>query len=313
MKPSLRYLVTLLSLVAAPAITAAAQEVDRGVMIIEAPVYLAPATDSQKLDTVPRGHEVAVLEHSKNFLKVLANVDRGRSISGWIQDKGVIRKNTPNGDQILFGEAADSEAEASRRHGRRGAAQDAMRLYYRTYEYFPKSPLAGEALWRAADIQWQIDVADARSRPSAKEMDPYLHSQVNEDLAKEVEKKFPHTRWADLAAFDRIDNKLCGDWQGLPKCPERETDIYLDYVKDHPQSPKAAEALYDAAWRQATLIDIYRGRNDEGKSAQARERAIQLAQRVISEHPEDHDWPYRAQRLLYLLQQGISVSGNPAD
>jgi len=142
-------------------------------------------------------------------------------------------------------------------------------------------------------------------------MDPYLHSQIDEDMVKEVEKKFPHTKWADLAAFDRLDNKLCGDWRGLPKCPEKETDLYLDYVKDHPQSPKAAEALYEAAWRQAALVDIYRANNDSGKSSEARNRAIQLAQRIISEHPEDHDWPYRAQRLLYLLQQGISLYGNP--
>jgi hypothetical protein len=311
MKRAILSIAALLFLISAMALSAAAQEIERGVMVREAPVYLAPATDSQKLDTVPRGREVAVLERSRDFIKVLANVDRERSISGWILDKGVVRKDTPNGDQILFGEAADSEAEASRRGGRRGAAQDAMRLYYHTYEYFPKSPLAGEALWRAADIQWQIDRADARSRPSAKEMDPYLHSQIDEDMVKEVEKKFPHTKWADLAAFDRLDNKLCGDWRGLPKCPEKETDLYLDYVKDHPQSPKAAEALYEAAWRQAALVDIYRANNDSGKSNEARNRAIQLAQRIIAEHPEDHDWPYRAQRLLYLLQQGISLYGNP--
>ena len=45
-------------------------------------------------------------------------------------------------------------------------------MYARTQEYFPNSPLAGEALYRAADIRWQLDVEDYRSRPSAKERDP---------------------------------------------------------------------------------------------------------------------------------------------
>ena len=37
----------------------------------------------------------------------------------------------------------DSEAQASRRGGRKFAAQDALRLYERLAEYFPKSPYAG--------------------------------------------------------------------------------------------------------------------------------------------------------------------------
>ena len=48
---------------------------------------------------------------------------------------------------------------ASRR-GRRDAAQDAMRLYYRVYDLMPTSPLAAEALYRAADIRWQIERSD---------------------------------------------------------------------------------------------------------------------------------------------------------
>ena len=77
---------------------------------------------------------------------------QGKTITGWLLDKGMVRTSTPDGDKILFGEATDSEGQASRRGGRKGADQDAMRLYYRVYDYFPSSPLAGEALYRAADI-----------------------------------------------------------------------------------------------------------------------------------------------------------------
>lgn len=289
------------------------ENTERGVSVRSANLYLSPDTHSQKLATVERGREVAVLEHSgAEWLHVLASLGGERDVSGWVLDKGFVRKTTPNGDQILFGEAADSEAEASRRGGRKDSDKDALRLYYRVAEYFPNSPLAGEAAYRSADIAWQLDVEDMRRRPSAKEKDPYMRHQMDEEQMRKVEKKYPHTKWADLAAFDMIDNKLCGDWQGDPKCPEKETSIYEKYVNDHPQSPKAAEALYDAAWRQSALIEIYREREDQKKSEESRSRALSLAQRIPQQYPNS-DFAYRAQRLLYLLQQKIATYGNVVD
>jgi hypothetical protein len=88
------------------------ENTERAVSIREANLYLSPDTNSQKLATVDRGREVAVLEHSgPQWLHVLASLGGERDVSGWILDKGLVRKTTPNGDQILFGEAADSEAE----------------------------------------------------------------------------------------------------------------------------------------------------------------------------------------------------------
>src|SRR6185312_12068212 len=111
------------------AVTARADEnTERAVSVRSANLYLSPDTNSQKLATVDRGREVAVLEHSgAQWVHVLASLGGERDVSGWMLDKGLIRKNTPNGDQILFGEAADSEAEAERRGGRKGADKDALR------------------------------------------------------------------------------------------------------------------------------------------------------------------------------------------
>src|SRR5215469_6671568 len=289
------------------------ENTERGVSVRAANLYLSPDTNSQKLATVERGREVAVLEHSgQQWVHVLASLGQERDVSGWMLDKGLVRKNTPNGDQILFGEAADSESEASRRGGRKDADKDALRLYYRVAEYFPNSPLAAEGAYRSADIAWQLDEEDMRRRPSAKEKDPYMRHQMDEDQMRNVEHKYPHTKWADLAAFSLIDNKLCGDWQGDPKCPEKESSIYEKYVTEHPQSPKAAEALYDAAWRQSALIEMYRERADQKKSEESRNRALELAQHVSQQYPNS-DYAYRAQRLLYLLQQKIPTYGNTVD
>jgi outer membrane protein assembly factor BamD (BamD/ComL family) len=290
------------------------ENTERGVAVYPQTIYLTPDTSSQKIGVLERGREAAVLEHSGQWIHVLASMGPAASggekdVSGWMQDKGLVRKTTPNGDQILFGEAADSEAQASQRGGRRGADKDAYRLYHRVPEYFPNSPLAGEAAYRSADIAWQLDVEDMRHRPSAKEKDPYMRHQMDEDQMHEVQHKYPHTKWADLAAYDLIDNKLCGDWQGDPKCPEKEASIYEKYAAEHPQSPKAPEALYNAASRQAALVDMYRESQDQKKSDESRAKAMELAQRVSQQYPQS-DYAYRAQRLIFLVQQKIPTYGN---
>jgi hypothetical protein len=289
-------------------------ETERGIMVREANLFVSPDPSTQKLGLVGRGREVAVIEKSHEWIKVFANVDKELNITGWILDKGVIRATTPNGDSVLFGEAVDSEAQASQRHGRRGAAQDAMRLYYHTAEYFPTSPIAGEAMWRSADIRWQLDKDDVRTRPSSRERDPMLHGQIDDQFMKEVQKKFPNTKWADMAAFSRLDNKLCGEWEGLPKCPENESDMYEKYVREHPQSPKAGEALYEAAWRQGALVDIYKERHEDAKAAGAKTRATALCKTIIGQYAQlPGDWAARAQRLNYLLEQNIPIYGTRID
>ena len=297
---------------------------DRGTLVREAVLYLSPDTTSNKLAQVERGREVILLDKSHDWLHVeallgsslapdpafvLEDEDRGKTISGWVLDNGVVWASTPEGDRILFGAAVDSEEEASRRHGRRGAAQDALRLYRRVYDIFPTAPLAGEALYRAADIRWQIEKSDMLSRPSARERDPNLRQGIDEESMKLVMKKFPDSKWAQLAAFHLIDNKLCGDWQGSSKCPDKEADIYEKYVKEHPESPAAPEALYNAASRRAALIEIYKTEDQAKKSEQSKSLAIGLAQQLISKYPQS-DWSSRGQTLLFMVQQGVPTYGN---
>ncbi len=305
-------------LIAMTFIPAAAMAVERGVLIRDANVYLSPDTESTKLTVFPRGTELVVMERARSPWIHIEPVGSGpaldpiaadsiKPVSGWMEDKGLVRASTPNGDQILFGEAVSAEVEAGRRHGRKGAANDAYRLYRMTAEYFPESPLAGEAFYRAADIRWQLEREDVMSRPSAKQQDPYMRAQIDEELMRRVMKKYPRTKWADLAAFQLIDNKLCGDWGGQAKCPEKEADIYQKYVAEHPQSPAAAEALYRAAWRQAALIVIYRNDNQADKSASARTRALALTERITSTY--QNDWAARARALAFLITEGAPTYG----
>jgi hypothetical protein len=305
------------------AATAAFALGERATPVRDSTIYVAPDPASAKLGNAGRGRDLVILETSGEWLQVEAMLgdpvrdqayeadedDSGKTISGWIRARNAVRASTPDGDKIIYGEAVDSEDEASRSHGRRGAAQDAMRLYYRVADIFPSSPLAAEAMYRSADIRWQLDKPDIMSKPSAREREAFLRGQIDEHWMKEVMKKFPGTKWADLAAFHLIDNKLCGDWQGASKCPVKEADIYEKYAAEHPQSPTAQEALYDAAWRYAALIEIYKTEDQAKKSDEAKDKAVAVAQKVASQTAQ-LDWAARAQRLLYLLQQGVPAYGN---
>ena len=287
-------------------------------------LYIAPDPGSQKVDRVQIGREMVVAEHSGNWLRVYANTDIAEMrdkdapefghdettppISGWKEAKGVVIETTAGGDLVLMGEAANQEALASEPRGPVNAAQSARLLYRRLIEMFPNSPLAPEAAWRAADILWQLQKADASTRPSAREREAYLRGQMDEDELKKVIKLYPRTRPAAFAAFDLLENKLCGDWQGSPKCPEKESEAYEKYAAEYPDGPRTAQALYQAVYRQAVLADIFAADGSDGKSNAARKAARELAARLHDKFPQS-DFTARAAALVFKLNEGIPVYG----
>jgi hypothetical protein len=304
-------------------LTSAALAAERGTVIRKAVIYVTPDVTSEKLATTDRGHEAVVLERTPGWVHVVATLSdaayspdpeapKTRTVTGWILDKGYITEITPKGDQIVFGEAADSEDQASRSHGRKGAAVDARRLYYRVFDLFPKSPLAGEALYRAADIQWQLDKDDIRSRPSYKELGPQDRLPIDEQAMRLVHKKFPGTKWADMAAFQMLENKMCGDWAGASKCPQKEADIYEKYAAEHPASPNAAEALYNAAYRWTAIMTIYTGEGQSAKVGEAQKRAAALAQKALEKNASP-EWNAKAERLLYMIEKNVPVYGTAVE
>ena len=288
-------------------------------------LYVTPSADSQKVDRVQPGRELVVSDHSGAWIRVYANTDieevhESRDtpvigddqapppISGWMQAKGVVIETTANGDQILMGAAASEEASASDPRGPINAAKVARLLYRRVAEMYPNSPLAGEAAWRSADIQWQLQKSDFSTLRSSKEKDAYMREQMDDDEMKKVIKMFPGTRWADLAAFELIDNKLCGDWQGQVQCPEKESDIYEKYAQEHPDGPRTALALYQAIYRQAVLNDMYTADGNDGKAAKAKNHAKELYGRMKDKFGTS-DYSWRAGALVYKLDEGIPVYG----
>jgi outer membrane protein assembly factor BamD (BamD/ComL family) len=294
-------------------------------LVREANLYANADDTAGPIATVQPGRELVVAEKNGKWLRVFANTDSpdtresdrpeitdsnaAQPISGWMLDKGIVDINTPHGDEILFGAADEAEQQAAVPDPPPHVAEEARLLYKRVAIMFPQSPWVPEALYRAADIRWQLQKADAASLPSAHEKQNYLREQMDEDEMKKIEKYFPNTRWADLAAFDLIDNKLCGDWQGSEKCPEQETNYYLQYVDQHPNSPKAAEALYDAIWRQAAAGDMWQADNDGKRADEDRGHAHAIFDRMQQKYP-DSSFAARAASLLYKVDQGIPVYGS---
>ncbi len=311
-KPVFKKMVLGILMMTAAACLAADKE--HGTLVQESPIYVSPDLRASRVGTATRGLDTFMMERStiegKPWAHVMVTIQEGlvypKQVTGWVDGRYVITTSTPNGDQIIFGEAQDSERASEDRNGRKHAGEDAARMYYRLYEYFPTSPLAAEALWHAADLRWQLEKAGVFARPSAREMSPDARSEITEDLMKEVEKKYPHTKWSDLAAYALLDNKICGQWKGETKCPEKESEMYERYAKEHPQSPKASEALYNAAWRQAALVDMLKEQHQGDKAEKAKRKAIEIAQEISGKYP-DGDWKPRAAQLIYVLQQGLTT------
>jgi len=301
----------------------------RATVVHPAVVYLAAEANAAHVTEVLPGHEVVVMEHNGSWVRVFANTDvmdeQGEGDqpefntdenvtpeSGWVKDKGLVSPSTPNGDAVLFGTAANFEAMASQPHAPKDAADEARLLYRRVAEYFPNSPLAPEAQYRSADVRWQINRADIRTLPSAKEQEAYLRPQIYDGEMKKIVKQYPNTKYAALAEWDMIDNKLCGDWQGLPKCPEMESGLYEKYAQKYPDSPKAAEALYNATYRQGVAVTMYMVQDDKKRADQAGQRVASLAQELKQRYPET-DEAARAASIAYKVQQGIPIYGNDRD
>ena len=293
--------------------------------VYTASLYATADEGAQRIADILPGRELIVVERNGKWLRIFANTDapdtreadrpllapenEAQPISGWMIDKGIVDQNTQHGDLILFGAADAAEEAAAVPNPPPHLAEEARLLYRRVAMMYPQSPFTPEAMYRAADIRWQIQKTDASTLPSAHEKESYLREQMDENEMKAVQKYFPHTRWADLAAFDLIDNKLCGDWQGSEKCPEQETGYFLKYVDERPDSPKAAEALYNAAWREAAAGDMWAADGNNKRADQDRTFARGVLARMEQKYPAS-PFTARAAAMIYKVDQGIPIYGS---
>jgi TolA-binding protein len=147
---------------------------------------------------------------------------------------------------------------------------ETFRTYASTYPNDPYTPtaqkLVGDALFRGgqyteAQTQWEnaATIALASGRRA---------------LADSI------TKTRETAAGTFADTLVRqGQYQ---KAAE---EVYVAFADRNPTSPKAPEALRDAIATYVTADSVARGRNDEGASRQARERIVELTNRLVAQYP----------------------------
>ena len=167
---------------------------------------------------------------------------------------------------------------------------ETFRTYASTYPNDPYTPtaqkLVGDALFRAgqygaAQTQWEAAQAVALS-------------SGRRALADSI------TRTRETAAGTFADTLIrAGQYQRAAE------EAYVAFADRNPESPKAPEALRDAIATYVTADSAARARNDEAGSRQAKERAIELSNRLVSQYPTyRYRREYQALAANYLADLG---------
>ncbi len=88
-----------------------------------------------------------------------------------------------------------------------------------------------------------------------------------------------------------------------------ETGLYLKYADKYPNGPKAAEALYDAAFRQGSLVTMYQVDENKRKGDSAAANCASIVARMQKDYPTS-DYTQRAASIAFRVAQGLSIYGS---
>lgn len=276
-----------------------AVKLQKAVTLVAAPIYLQPDAASTKVGTVRPGDPVGIQSSTNGFVQVFTGV------SGWMRNQGLVRLDNPQAPELIFGAAVGLEDIAESSAGQRPAALDAARLYMAIYNDFPAATRAAEALYRGAEIRWELALSEMPKRRSPEE-----RQFPNDDDLRRVVKKFPDTPWAARADFQLlIKHFTCGDWVAKPECVGKEVDTYHDYVKKYPNGPATARAAYDAVYREAIAWTLYNApgpHHDAGKATQFQRAAESDAAAMARAYPGT-DWAAQAAYVAFTVGEGMPM------
>lgn len=298
---SVKTSVLLLAAVLGPGLAAQqAMPLQKAVATEAETIYLNPDTSSSRVGQVRPGMEVGIQGTSGDFVQVFLGV------SGWMKNRGLARYADPQAPEVIFGAAAQLEDTAETQADDRQAATDAARLYFSIYNDFPASARAAEALYRGADIQWQVKMSEEPERRNPTER------QFPDDSGlRRVISKFPDSPFAARAAYSLlVEHFTCGDWNQKPECVEKEVHTYQDYVKKYPRGPVAAEAAFDALYRQAIAWSLYQasGPQHNAGKAESYQREVAVSAAALQQDYRGTDWAARGAFLAFRVAQGTPLA-----
>ncbi len=224
-----------------------------------------------------------------------------------MQAAGVVSADTPKGDVILFGAAASEEADADLPTPRKESPKPRG---CSTSAWPTSSPIAvaPEAAWRSADIRWQLQKADIFSLPSAHEKDAYMRESIDDEELRKLRKIYPRSDGRTWPTGTCWTTRSAAIGRVPPNARKKKPKCTRSTPQEHPDSPRAAESLYNAVYRQGALHDIYTANGDDKKSEEAKTRAVTIADTIASKYPQS-DYAARAASLVYQLQESIPIYG----
>ncbi|MGH9481614.1 MAG: hypothetical protein ACRD1L_05930 [Terriglobales bacterium] len=291
-----------LALALAAALGAQAAPLQKAVSLEPAAIYLGPDATSAKVGALRPGMDIGIQAVSGDFAQIFAGAT---GISGWIPNQGYARLDDPAAPEVIFGAAVNYENQAEDAAGEQQAANDAARLYFSIYSDFPAAARAAEALYRSAEIPWELKLSqEPRRRSPSERLFP------DDSALRRVASKFPGTPWAARAQYQLlVEHFTCGDWVEKPECVEKEFNAYQDYVKKYPVSPVAAQAAYDALYRAAIAWTLYRApgaHHDDGKARNFARQVSSGADAMARLYPAT-DWTAQAALLAFKVDHNTPL------
>jgi hypothetical protein len=302
----------------------ASAQAQRATLVHEESIRVSPAADAAKLGEAGRGHELVILDTSRDWTQVEAIIrepkkdadeddpqSEGKTITGWLPNKALVNQTTQTATRLFSAKPPTPKTRPAAAAAAATPRKTPCGSTTASTICFP-SPLAAEGLYRAADIRWQIERSDVLTRPSARERDSYMRGQIDEQWMKLVVKKFPGTKWADMAAFHLSKTNFAATGRARQSVQKKKPRCTRNMRKSTSSLPSAPEALYQAAWRRSALVEIYKTEANQKKADEAKTRSLELTQRIISQYGQS-DWALRAQSLMFYIQQGVPTFGNTTD
>ena len=307
---------------------------DQGVVLSEMRVKDKPGLDSKVLVIANCGDLVTVLgPRERRQLRV-----RAGDVVGWMYTSGVVELSAPGADARLL--VAAHEKEMPSPWSREPDHLAALALYSRHIEFFPDSRYTALALYRFGQMGDRLAVEATREAKQqlSQEQKRYDRSYTNwEGLEKytkwgltldyshlgghyfyggaayrRIVEEHADSKWADEAAFGllKLVRERVGEWEGWPREPLKELDLWREFVKKYPRSELKPKALLEMVYLNRALYEIRshsaQGFADPQKAKQHLEGARKLCETIQREFPRTI-FAGQAEKNLAELAEGSHV------
>jgi len=255
---------------------------------------------------------------------------------GWLDEGLIVPLHAPAAPARLLVAARDTEEPPPSRYGQ-PPLLNALALYSRFLQFFPKSEYEGFALYRYGQLADRLAVeatkkADQELRREAKRSDAALMGWKGLDQYKKWGLKFspdhlggeyrydgqvyarilkdhPRSAWADNAAYALLRLSRAIEWEGFPEGPLAELPKWQGFLRKYPESELAPLAQLEIGYLNRVLHEIYSYEKkfaSPTKARKYRQAAVGVFGRIRRQYAGT-EFAAQAEKDLAELSQGRNV------